>query len=104
MPRTYSTMMPGSRKLRLRLFVDAFLHASKGPTPVRNIRKIAMGTLTLLNHGALTVIFSWVIQSDSDGSIVPQSTAKHEASRSRLLNRKLLSRETNDSIWFSLFR
>src|SRR5215467_3932994 len=101
---THMAMTAGSRKLRFRLFVDAFRHASKGPTPVRNMRKIAIGTFTLLNHGALTVIFSWVIQSDSDGSIVPQSTAKHAASRIRLLNMKLLSRETNDSIWFSLFK
>src|SRR5262249_4040827 len=106
MPRKYRTtpthraIIPGSRKFRFRLLVDAFRHASSGPTPVRNIRKIAIGTLTRLNHGALTVIFSPVIQSDSVGSIVPHSTAKHAASRIRLLNMKLLSRETKDSIWF----
>ena len=36
--------------------------------------------------------------------MVPQNTAKQAASRIRLLNMKLLSRETIDSIWFSLFR
>src|SRR5262245_17564308 len=97
-------MSPGSRKFRFKLFVDALRHASNGPTPVRNIRKMAIGTFTLLNHGALTVIFSWTIQSDNEGNIVPHNTAKQDASRSRLLNMKLLSRETNDSIWFSLFK
>src|SRR5215831_7501511 len=109
-PRRYNTTpaasanSAGLRKFRFRLLVDAFRHASSGPTPVRNIRKTAIGTITRLNHGALTVIFSPVTQSDSDGSIVPHNTAKQAASRSRLLNRKLLSRDTNDSIWFSLFK
>src|ERR1044071_4827167 len=35
------------------------------------------------------------------GKSVPQSTAKHAPSSSRLLNRKLDSRETSDSNWFS---
>src|SRR3970040_2369880 len=38
------------------------------------------------------------------GKSVPQSTAKQEASRMRLLNRKLDSREASESSWFSLLR
>src|SRR6516162_4491816 len=90
----------GVRKFRFRLSVEAFRQASRGPTPVRNIRKMAMGTLTLLKNGALTVIFLPVTASEITGNIVPQKTAKHAASRIRLLNMKLLSRDTIDSIWF----
>src|SRR5262245_42317225 len=97
-------MIAGHRKLRFRLFVDALRQASSGPTPVRNMRKMAIGTFTLLKNGALTVIFTPFTASEITGNIVPQNTAKHDASRTRLLNMKLLSRETIDSIWFSLFR
>src|SRR5204863_7677007 len=97
-------MIAGDRKFRFRLFVDALRHASNGPTAVRNIRKIAIGTFTLLKKGALTVIFTPLTASEITGNIVPQKTAKQAASRIRLLNMKLLSRETIDSIWFSLLR
>src|SRR5579864_2331705 len=38
------------------------------------------------------------------GNIVPHSTAKHETSSTRLLKRKLDSREISDSSLFSLFK
>src|SRR5439155_20538677 len=94
----------GHKKFRFRLFVDAFRQASNGPTPVRNIRRIAIGTFTLLKNGAPTVILMPLTDSEITGNIVPQKTAKQAASRIRLLNMKLLSRDTSDSIWFSLFR
>src|SRR5262245_7468834 len=97
-------MIAGHRKLRFKLPVDAFRHASSGPTPVRNIRKIAIGTSTLLKNGEPTVIVTPLPASEITGNIVPQNTAKHAASRIRLLNMKLLSRDTTDSIWFSLLR
>ena len=53
-----------------------------------------MGTLTRLKNGASTVIFSPVTASEMTGNSVPQRTAKQLASRIRLLNRKLDSRET----------
>src|SRR5215510_2952449 len=99
-----NAMTAGHKKFRFKLFVDAFRHASSGPTPVKNIRKIAMGTFTLLKNGALTVILTPFTASEITGNIVPQNTAKHAASRIRLLNMKLLSRETIDSIWVSLLR
>src|SRR2546425_12077122 len=110
MPRKYRTtpharaMTAGQRKFRFRLFGEALRHASSGPTPVKKIRKIAIGTLTLLKNGGPTVIFEPVTASEIIGKTVPQKTAKQAASRIRLLNMKLLSRETIDSIWFSLFR
>src|SRR5215472_15447016 len=97
-------MTAGQRKFRFKLSGEALRHANSGPTPVRNIRKIAMGTFTLLKNGGPTVIFEPVTASEIIGKTVPQKTAKHAASRIRLLNMKLLSRETIDSIWFSLFR
>src|SRR5271169_752460 len=42
--------------------------------------------------------------SERTGKSVPQSTVKHAASRTRLLKRKLDSRETSDSSLFSAFR
>src|SRR5258705_6088063 len=88
----------GMRKFRFKLCVDALRHASSGPTPVRNIRKMAIGTFTLLKNGASTVILSpppihFGMFSEITGNIVPQNTAKQHASRIRLLKRKLLSRE-----------
>src|SRR5678815_2409619 len=94
-------MPAGIRKFLFRLFVDAFRQASSGPTPVRKSRKIAMGTLTRLKNGAPTVILFPLYQSDNTGNIVPQRTAKQDTRRTRLLKRKLLSRETTDPIWFS---
>src|SRR5215470_12656667 len=91
-------MIAGERKFRLRLLGDALRHASKGPTPVKNTRNTAIGTLTLLKNGGPTVIFDPVTASEIIGKTVPQNTAKQAASRIRLLNMKLLSRETIDSI------
>src|ERR1700757_1228678 len=97
-------IIAGHRKFRFRLSGEALRPANNGPTPVRNIRNIAIGTFPLLKNGGPTVIFDPVTASEMIGNIVPQKTAKHAASRIRLLNMKLLSRETMDSIWFSLFR
>src|SRR4051812_38387593 len=98
----------GIMKLRFKLLVEAFRHASSGPTPVKNNRKMAIGTFTLLKNGASTVTRSpppshFGMFSEITGNIVPQKTAKHDARSMRLLNRKLLSRETTDSISLSLF-
>src|SRR5688572_19286810 len=110
MPITYRTTPEaaatpaGMRKFRFRLLVEALRHASKGPTPVRNNRKIAMGTFTRLKKGAPTVILLPLYHSERTGNIVPHRTAKHETSRRRLLNRKLLSLDTTEPIWLSGFR
>src|SRR5438094_9278699 len=104
MPPAARAIPAGHRKFRFKLFVDALRHARSGPTPVKNIRKTAIGTLTLLKNGGPTVIFDPVAASEIIGNIVPQQTAKQAASRIRLLNMKLLSRETIDSISFSLCR
>src|SRR5215471_16347439 len=87
----------GHRKLRFRLSIEVLRHASSGPTPVSNTRKIPIGTFTRLKNGGPTVTFDPVTASDSTGKSVPHSTAKHETSSTRLLNRKLDSRETSDS-------
>src|SRR5260221_13446368 len=87
----------GHRKLRRRLSVEFRRQAKSGPTPVRNSRNSPIGTLTLLKNGAPTLIFSPVTASLITGNSVPHSTAKQEASRIRLLNRKLDSRDTTDS-------
>src|SRR6516165_8110455 len=81
------------RKLRRRLSSEVLRHASSGPMPVSNSRNIAIGTFTRLKKGGPTVTFVPVTHSDSTGNSVPHSTAKHETSRTKLLNRKLDSRE-----------
>src|SRR5215469_5796986 len=93
----------GHRKLRFRLSSEVLRQASSGPTPVSSTRKIPIGTLTRLKKGGPTVTFDPVTHSDSTGKSVPHSTAKHETSSTRLLKRKLDSRETSDSSRCSLF-
>src|SRR5664279_608681 len=83
----------GQRNARLRLSHEERLHAMSGPTPVSKSRNSPIGTFTLLKNGAPTVIFSPVTISLILGNTVPQSTANALASSSRLLNRKLDSRD-----------
>src|SRR5208282_6402336 len=92
----------GQAKLRFSASNEVLRHASSGPTPVRNSRNSAIGMFTLLKNGGPTLILLPVTHSDSTGKSVPQSTAKHAASRIKLLNRKLDSRETSESSWLSL--
>src|SRR3974390_1408143 len=92
----------GHRRLRFRLSDEVLRHASSGPTPVRNTRNNPIGTLTRLKNGGPTVTFDPVTHSDSTGNSVPHSTAKHATSSTRLLNRKLDSREISDSTRCSL--
>src|SRR5262252_8879690 len=87
----------GIKKFRRRLSSEVCRHASNGPIPVRNTRNNPIGTLTRLKNGGPTVTLLPVTHSDSTGNSVPQSTAKHDTSSTRLLNRKLDSRETSES-------
>src|SRR5246127_5675444 len=93
----------GQTKFRFTRSNEVCRHASSGPTPVSSTRKMPMGTFTRLKNGGPTVTFDPVTHSDSTGNSVPQSTAKHDTSSTRLLNRKLDSRETSDSRRCSLF-
>src|SRR5271169_2697701 len=65
--------------------------------PVRRMRNNPMGTLTRLKNGGPTVTLLPVTHSDNTGNSVPHSTAKHDTSSTRLLNRKLDSRDTSES-------
>src|SRR5215472_15642802 len=96
--------MLGHLKLRSRLSADVLRHASSGPTPVRNSSSNPSGMFTLLKKGAPTLIREPVNHSENTGKSVPESTATQATRRTRLLNKKLDSRETNESSWFSLFR
>src|SRR5262249_31185085 len=94
----------GHRNARFKLSTELLRHAISGPTPVSNNRNKPIGTLTRLKNGASTLIFSPVTASEITGNRVPHSTAKQLASRIRLLNRKLDSRESTLSSCDSLFR
>src|SRR5580692_8185186 len=94
----------GHRKERFRLSNELRRHAISGPTPVSSSRNSPMGMFTRLKNGASTLIFSPVTASEITGNKVPHRIAKQLASRIRLLNRKLDSRESTLSICDSLFR
>src|SRR5678815_2488345 len=94
----------GHKNDRLRLSNELRRQAIKGPTPVSNSRNIPMGMFTRLKNGLSTLIFSPITASVITGNSVHQSTAKQPASKIRLLNMKLDSRESTLSICDSLFR
>src|SRR5579863_7701213 len=94
----------GIRNARFRLSSELLRQAISGPTPVRNINASPIGMLMRLKNGASTLIFSPVTASEITGNSVPHSTAKQLATRIRLLNMKLDSRETTLSRRASLFR
>src|SRR6266849_2362023 len=94
----------GHRKLRLRLSNEVLRQASSGPTAVSNKSRRATGTATLLKNGGPTVTLCPCKNSEISGNHVPHSTVKHAKTKSRLLNRKLDSRETSDSSLCSLAR
>src|ERR1700683_3609173 len=87
----------GHAKFRFKASKEVFRHASNGPTPVSNRRNSAMGIFTLLKKGGPTLILLPTTHSESTGKSVPHRTAKQAASRIKLLNRKLDSRETSAS-------
>src|SRR5271154_4935582 len=80
---------------------DVLRQASRGPTPVRRSKNSAIGTVTLLKNGGPTLILLPCTHSDSTGNSVPHKIAKQAASSTRLLKRKLDSRETSESSWLS---
>src|SRR5580692_9270660 len=102
-PATRPTIS-GQAKFRFRLSTDVLRQPRSGPTPVRKSSSRPIGMLTLLKKGAPTLILEPESASDKTGKSVPESTATHETSKIKLLNKKLDSRETIASSWFSLFK
>src|SRR5476651_1964651 len=103
-PTSTSDAIPGNWKLRRRLSTDVLRQANSGPTPVSSRRNSPMGTMSRLYQSPSSEILSPVAASEITGNSVPHSTAKQLASRIRLLNRKLDSREITLSSSDSLFR
>src|SRR5439155_17448293 len=101
---TRMEMIAGTAKFRLKLSSDVFRQESKGPNAVRTKRPRKIGMVTRLKNGGPTVTLVPCTHSDKRGKRVPHRMVKHAASSSRLLNRKLDSRETTASSLFSLFR
>src|SRR5271170_4987269 len=101
------TTMPaidGQKNARRKLSTELLRQAISGPTPVRNSSPNAIGMLMRLKNGASTLIFSPVTASEITGNNVPHSTAKQLATRIRLLNMKLDSRDITLSRRASDFR
>ncbi len=73
---------------------DAVPQGSAGPTPIRKRSATKIGTVTVLNHGAPTLIVSPLVAATSSGSSVPNSTAKVRPRNRTLLSRKADSRLT----------
>src|SRR5579864_6895682 len=90
-------MITGQAKLRRSESNEVLRHASSGPTPVSSNRNSAIGTFTLLKKGGPTLILLPTTHSESTGKSVPQRTAKQAARSTRLLNKKLDSRDTRES-------
>src|ERR1700693_540559 len=85
----------GRTKLRRMLLKDALHQARSGPIPVRKRRKSPIGRATRLKNGAPTVTLLPCTYSEVMGNKVPHKMVKQAASRTRLLKRKLDSRETS---------
>src|SRR5579864_7404430 len=83
----------GQPKLRFRLSPEVLRHASNGPTPVRNRIASPTGIMILLKNGAPTLMRDPESPSEMTGNNVPERTAMQATRKSRLLNRKLDSRE-----------
>src|ERR1700722_7653504 len=109
-PKTKRSVQPkspavtGPWKFRRMLSVEVFRQASSGPTPVKNSNINPRGIFTLLKKGAPTLMREPVNHSEKTGNRVPESTATQATSSTRLLNKKLDSRDTSESSWFSLFK
>src|ERR1035438_10216831 len=103
-PTRSTDAAPGHWKFRRKLSTDVFRQENSGPTPVRNSRNRPIGTISRLYHSASSEIWSPENVAEITGNNVPHSTAKQLASRIRLLNRKLDSRETTLSNCASLLR
>src|SRR3984957_12199354 len=88
---------PGRMKLLRMLLNEALRHANSGPMPVRNKRNKPIGSATRLKKGAPTVTLLPCTYSEMMGNSVPHRIVKQAASSTRLLNRKLDSRDTSDS-------
>src|SRR5205823_12377122 len=95
---------PGHKKFLRKLSVDVRRQANNGPTPVRNSKNSPMGIISRLNQTASRLIFSPETASEITGNSVPHNTAKQLARITRLLNRKLDSRDTTLSSCASLLR
>src|SRR5947209_2178581 len=87
----------GAIKLRFMLSVEVLRQASNGPTPVKNSSINPSGILTLLKNGPPTLMRDPVNHSENTGKSVPDKTATHATSSTRLLNKKLDSRDTIES-------
>src|SRR5258708_8401134 len=85
------------------LSVDVFRHASNGPTPVKNSSRNPSGMFTLLKNGAPTLIREPLRYSEKTGKTVPETTATHATSTTKLLKRTRASRHPIESHSFSLF-
>src|SRR3954463_14639468 len=97
-------MIAGPAKCRRKLSREVFLHESSGPRAVSSSNPRNIGIVTRLKNGGPTVTLVPCTHSDRRGKSVPQRIVKQAASSSRLLKRKLDSRETSASNLFSLFR
>src|ERR1700756_803920 len=96
--------MEGNTKLRRMERSDEERHASSGPRPISASRPRPIGTAMRLYQGAPTVTLLPCTYSLSTGKSVPHRMVKQAARKMRLLNRKLDSRETSDSILWSDLR
>src|SRR5579859_18321 len=92
-----SPTIKGQPKLRFRLSPEVLRQARSGPTPVRNKIASPTGIMILLKNGAPTLMREPESPSEMTGNSVPERTAMQATRKSRLLKRKLDSREIIES-------
>src|SRR5205823_10581281 len=73
---TTTPMSSGQPKLRFKLSVEVFLHASSGPTPVRNRISRPTGMFTRLKYGAPTLMRLPVNHSEKTGNRSEEHTSE----------------------------
>ena len=76
---------------------DALRQGRSGPTPIRNRSSRNRGTVVWTKYGPPTVDCRLVRASTTNGKIVPSSTTKVTANRTRLLPRNAASRDNEES-------
>ena len=96
--KTTAVAMSGAAKTRRADDQVTRRQASRGPMPVKRTIAIATGVVYWSNHGAASVARSPVNASAISGKKVPRKMMKTSSTSSRLLTRKIASREAMESM------
>src|SRR5699024_1854461 len=97
-PEIMRLIIAGTTKFLPKFLTVECCQEISGHTAIKNKSASKMGGITVLKNGIPTVTFVPVTASLTNGKIVPQNTANVAPIKIRLLIRKELSFDINDSI------